>query len=242
MGQSISLSNPKPVSQHTMPDTDIPRQVVSLILHLRGAINKTGHAYDDTIKHFSDLPEAFHKLSKHLPLVDEALGEAEAPAREVKSADDAKVLETRLGSCKEKGDKLLKIFETIAKDSKGKYDASVYRRIAVQLGKHRVETLMVGILEDLEVLAAHCVFQAVMQMQVERLKSAKQELANVPPSLSDSDLEEQPGTANQYGSGRQYNTFGGPQKNIEGGNYKTGGGAMYIGTIPPKESTGGKGP
>ncbi|KAK3687145.1 BCS1 N terminal-domain-containing protein [Podospora appendiculata] len=46
---------------------------------------------------------------------------------------------------------------------------------------------------------------------------AKQELANVSPSLSESDRDEQPGTASQHGDGnRQFNNFGtGPQKNVD---------------------------
>lgn len=237
MEQSISSSNPKPVSQHTMPDTDISRQVARLFR----VIDDTGGVYN-TIKHLSDLPEAFHESSKYLQLVEETLREARAPARKLKSADDANLLETRLDSCEEKAANLYEIFLKIETNSKGKHVASVYsvyRSIAVKLGKHRVETLMVGILEDLEVLG---VFRDVMQQQVELLKSAKQELANVPPSLSDSDLNEQPGTAYQYGSGRQYNSFGGSQKNVEGGNYETGGGPMSFGMVPPKETTGGKGP
>ncbi|RYP02564.1 hypothetical protein DL765_010727 [Monosporascus sp. GIB2] len=88
---------------------------------------------------------------------------------------------------------------------------------------------MNGILEDLGSLTAHHVFQAVMQQQVELLDKAKQELANVPTSLSDSDFDEQPGTANQFGDGnRMLNNFGGSQKNIEGGNYDSGGGVMNI--------------
>ncbi|RYO85586.1 hypothetical protein DL764_009146 [Monosporascus ibericus] len=47
---------------------------------------------------------------------------------------------------------------------------------------------------------------------------------------SNSDFDEQPGTANQFGDGnRMFNNFGGSQKNIEGGNYESGGGTMNIG-------------
>lgn len=235
MELSISSSNPKPVSQHTMPDTDISRQVARLFR----VIDDIGVAYN-TIKHLSDLPEAFHESSKYLQLVETTLQKAQAPARKLKSADDANVLETHLDSCEEKAGNLNEIFQKIGRNPREKYDASVYRSIAVKLGKHRVETLMVGILGDLEVLD---VFH-VMQKQVELLKSAKQELANVPPSLSDSDLDEQPGTAYQYGSGnRQFNQSGaGTQKNAGGNYFEASGGDQNFGMIPPKESTGGKGP
>lgn len=57
------------------------------------------------------------------------------------------------------------------------------------------------------------------------------------PLSRDSDLHEQPGTANQSGDGnRMFNNFGGTQKNIDGGNYESGGGTMNIGIVPPKES------
>ena len=137
------------------------------------------------------------------------------------------MLETHLSSCEEKADKLLEIFQKIDKNSKGEYIPSVYRSIAIKLGKHRVETLMNGILEDLGLLAVHHVFRAVMQQQVGLLDQAKQELANVAPSLPDSDFDEQPGAANQFGDGnRMLNNFGGSQKNIEGGNYESGGGGL----------------
>lgn len=58
------------------------------------------------------------------------------------------------------------------------------------------------------------------------------------PLSSNPDFDEQPGAANQFGDGnRMFNNFGGSQKNIEGGNYESGGGVMNIGMAPPKEST-----
>ncbi|KAK4206246.1 hypothetical protein QBC37DRAFT_476988 [Rhypophila decipiens] len=45
----------------------------------------------------------------------------------------------------------------------------------------------------------------------------------------DLDMEGQPGTADQFGDGnRMFASFGGLQKNIEGGNYESGGGVMNI--------------
>ncbi|KAK4215816.1 hypothetical protein QBC37DRAFT_371722, partial [Rhypophila decipiens] len=45
----------------------------------------------------------------------------------------------------------------------------------------------------------------------------------------DLDMEGQPGTTNQSGDGNQmFANFGGSQKNIEGGNYESGGGTMHF--------------
>ncbi|RYP49164.1 hypothetical protein DL769_011115 [Monosporascus sp. CRB-8-3] len=205
-----------------MSGTEIACQIARLI----GVIEDIIEAYD-TIKDLRGLPEAFQEVSKWLPLAEQTLREAKTPAKKVNSVDDANVLETRLSSCEEKADKLLEIFQKIDRKSKGEYVPSVYRSVAIKLGKHRVEILMNGILEDLGSLAAHHVFQAAMRHVVELLDEAKRELANVPPSLSDSEFDEQPGAANQFGDGnRMFNNFGGSQKNIEGGNYESGGGPM----------------
>jgi N-terminal domain on NACHT_NTPase and P-loop NTPases len=220
-----------------MLGTEIPRQVAGLIEVIEDMIE----VYD-TFKDLRGLPEAFQELSKWLPLVEQTLREAKTPAKKVRSAEDANVLGTHLDSCEEKADKLREIFQKVARKSTEEYDASAYRSIAVKLGKHRAETLMIGILEDLAVLAAHHVFQPVMQKQVEPLNKARQELENVPPSLSDSDFDEQPGTANQYGDGnRQFNNFGaGMMKNVDG-HYFEAKGDQNFGMIPPKESAGRKG-
>ncbi|RYP02565.1 hypothetical protein DL765_010728 [Monosporascus sp. GIB2] len=59
--------------------------------------------------------------------------------------------------------------------------------------------------------------------------SAAERRHEKPPLSSNSDFAEQPGTANQFGYGnRMLNNFGGSQKNIEGGNYESGGGPMTI--------------
>ncbi|KAK4466273.1 hypothetical protein QBC42DRAFT_259785 [Cladorrhinum samala] len=218
-----------------MPATEIPRLVADLIEATEDIIE----AYDK-IKDLRDLPEAFQELNKWLPLVEETLREAKTPAKKVKPGHDASELETRLSSCGEKTDKLLEMFQKVAKKSTKlqEYDASAYRSIAIKLGKHRAEALMVGILEDLEVLAAHPVFQAAMQKQVEPLSKAREQLENVPPSLLDSDLEEeQARTVSQSGNwNRQFNNFGtGVMKNVDG-HYFEAKGDQNFGIIPPRES------
>ncbi|KAM7211579.1 hypothetical protein V8F06_013049 [Rhypophila decipiens] len=216
-----------------MSNAKIPRQIARLI----GVIEDLTEAYD-TIKDLRGLPEAFQESSKCLRLVEQTLRTAKSPAKSVDTADDVEVLGARLDCSEEKADKLLEIFQKISRKSTEEFVPSVYRSTAVKLGKHSAETLMVGILEDLEMLAAHHLFRVVMQNQVEPLNKARQKLADVNPSLLDLDKEGQPGTANQFGDGnRMFANFGGSQKNIEGGNYESGGGVMNIGMIPSKEAT-----
>ncbi|KAK3688933.1 hypothetical protein B0T22DRAFT_512886 [Podospora appendiculata] len=208
-----------------MSGRELPRQITRLI----EVTDRTMEVYD-TIKDIRGLPEAFQEVRKWLPLVEQTLREAKTPAKKVEFTNDTNMLGTRMDNCEEKADNLLEIFQKIARKSTEEYVPSVYRSIAVKLGKHRVETLMGGILEDLLALVAHHMFQAVMQKQVEPLDKAKQELANVSPSLSESDLDEQPGTASQHGDrNQQFNNFGiGPQKNVDGNYFEAKGDQHFV--------------
>ncbi|KAJ5911128.1 uncharacterized protein N7473_000431 [Penicillium subrubescens] len=173
------------------------------------------------------------EVNKLLPLVEQTLRDA----KKFKSSDEAKVLGTVLYSCDEKADKLLEIFKKIAKNSKDQYDSSVYRAIVIKQGKNRIETLMDGILEDLEALVSHHIFPAETQMQTKPLADAREELAKASLSLADSDLAEQPNSANQTSdNNRQYNLFGkGTQKIVDGQYFETQGNQNFS-MIPPKGS------
>lgn len=191
----------------------------------------------DSVKDLRGLPEAFQEVNKRLPLVEQTLRDTKSPSKKLKSANDVKALETVLYSCEEKAGKLLQIVAKVGKKSENQYDSSVYRKIAIKQGKHRVETLMDGILEDLGVLVAHNVFPAEIQKQVEPLAKAREELAKVSPSLGDSDLTEQSGAANQYGdNNRQYNLFSEGTQKVADGHYFEAKGDQNFGIIPAKES------
>ncbi|SPO01800.1 uncharacterized protein DNG_04473 [Cephalotrichum gorgonifer] len=209
-----------------MSDPEIPEQIADLIRATENIIETY-----DAIKDISGLPEAFHEVAKWLQLVEETLRKMKIPRRKLGSVDDARAIEARLDGFEQKIDKLLEIFQKIAEKSKEKYVSSVYRTIAIKLGKNRVETLMDGILEALAGLAGHHVFVSVLQEQVESLTKAREELAKTPPSLPDSDFEEQLGAAIMYGDGnQQFNAFGGPQTNVSG-HYFASRGAQNFGEI-----------
>lgn len=215
-----------------MSGTEISSQIARLVRVTEDIIE----AYN-AIKDLCGLPEAFQEVNKCLPLVEQTLRDAKIPARKKNSADNAKALETLLNSCEDKADKLLEIFQKIAKKTREEYIPSVYQSCALKQGKHGVETLIDSILEDLGVLAAHQVLQAATQKQVEPLATAREELAKVPPSLPDSDFDSEPGTASQYSDrNRQYNLFrSGTMKNVDG-HYFEAKGNQHFSTIPPKES------
>lgn len=211
-----------------MSAPDISRQIGSLI-EVTGAI---ADAYD-SIKGLYSLPEAFQEVNKCLPLVEQTLQVAKSPADRLKSADDAMALESLLYSCNEKANKLREIFKQIDKMSEGQYDSFLYREIITRQDRQRVETLMDGILGDLGALVEHNIFPAETQSQVELLAQARKELAEVSPSLADTDLADQPRTASQYGNNNcQYNLFGKGTQKITGGHYFEAQGDQNFGMIP----------
>lgn len=216
-----------------MSGPDIFRQISSLIEvteNIRGAFS--------SIENLPCLPEAFQETNKRLPLVEQILRDAKSPAKKLKSVEDARALEIVLYGFHEKASKLLEIVEIIGEDSKAEYDSAVYRGIIMKQGKQRVETLMVGLLEHLGTLVTNKVFLGEMQRQIEPLARAREELAEVSSSLSESDLADQPTAVNQYGANsRQYNLFGGGNQKIAAGHYFEAHGNQNFGMIPSMEST-----
>ncbi|XP_014559425.1 hypothetical protein COCVIDRAFT_92155 [Bipolaris victoriae FI3] len=211
-------------------------EILGLIGSIVIIVDTTIEVYD-AIKNLHGLPEAFQQVSNRLPLVKNAFEDAKGPAKNA-SSNDEKALKELLESCEKKARELQKIFMKIAKKSTGSEPViSVYRSLVLKLGKKsRVEILMDDILKDLQVMVAHSVFRAATQKRVEEVERARQELAEVPPSLSDSDFDERPDTANQYGDGnRQYNAFGGIQKDVDG-SYFEAGRDQNFGTMPLEAS------
>ncbi|OGM48499.1 hypothetical protein ABOM_002431 [Aspergillus bombycis] len=219
-----------------MSDSDISRQITGLIEVTEGI----AEAYNP-IKDLRGLPKAFREVNNLLPFVRQILRDAKGPTKKPMSANEVKALKTAMCRCAEKADKLLEIFKKMAKTD-GQYSSSVYRAIVLKQGKHRVETLMDGILQDLGALVGNHIFPVEIQRQVQPLEDARAELAKVPPSLVDSDLAEQLGTANQYGdNGRQYNVFGEGAQRIADGHYFEAQGNQTFGMIPPLASISSSG-
>ncbi|KAE8382645.1 hypothetical protein BDV26DRAFT_288209 [Aspergillus bertholletiae] len=213
-----------------MADSDVSHQITSLIEVTDGIVE----AYKP-IKDLRGLPEAFREVNNVLPFIKQILRDAKHPTKRVLSANDAEALKTALCNCGEKANRLLEIFKKIAKKTNGQYNSSVYRAIIIQHGKHRVETLVDGILQDLGALVTHHIFPADMQRQVESLENAREALARVSPSLTDSDVAEQPRAANQYGDhSRQYNLLGEGAQRIADGHYFEARGNQTFGMFPPK--------
>ncbi|KAE8156907.1 hypothetical protein BDV40DRAFT_280017 [Aspergillus tamarii] len=228
---SLLLSSYTPIQpQSNMANSDISHQITSLIEVTEGIVE----AYNP-IKDLRGLPETFRTVNSLLPFIRQILRDAKRPTKRVLSANDTEALKTALYGCTEKANKLLEILKKIAKKTNGQFNSSVYRAIIIQHGKHRVETLADGILQDLGALVTLPIYPADMQRQIESLENAREVLAKVSPSLADSDLAEPPRAANLYGDhSRQYNQFGEGGQRMADGHYFEARGNQTFGMFPPK--------
>ncbi|KAK5994095.1 hypothetical protein PT974_07535 [Cladobotryum mycophilum] len=182
-------------------------KTLGLIRNLVNTAQFIMETYED-IKDVDGLPEAFHEVNKKLLLVIETLRAANAHARENRSKDEAEAkVVTELLERRQS----LHHFCVVGKSGKEDF----------------VETLITGVVEEMQTLTEQRVFKAATQAQIEALARDRDELAKVPPSLPESEYEEPRGSVSLVGDhNHQNNNFGGNQKNVNGNTYESGGGNM----------------
>ncbi|KAK1995620.1 hypothetical protein LX36DRAFT_659417 [Colletotrichum falcatum] len=160
----------------------------------------------DTIKHIKDLPKAFTEVGRNLPLVNETLGLAQQALDADKPSEDVRgAIQPALAECLKRAKTIKDIFGEIESGQKqqdkgggggGAKEWSVfvrfYRKKVLPFGKaHKVEALMREILSRLKVLAIHHAFRAHAESlgQMEKLEGAIRAIAEVEPSLPDSEFD-----------------------------------------------------
>ena len=181
------------------------------------------------IQHLRCLPDEFTEVNRNRPLAQDTLRLAREQLRGLALDESTKqALQPLVSACEEKAKMLQAIFEKVEKGVKNEKDGSVldfYRTSVLRLGKaHRVETLMQGILRDLDALATNRLFRVATQSQIAELKEAVDQLSNVESSVPDSDFD-------SLGTNFQHIAPGGTgyQSNITGQDHKinSGGGKLY---------------
>lgn len=199
--------------------------IISSIISIIDATKQVYEAVEDEV----GLPKNFKKSATKLPLISKLLEDAETYINN--AADDAiKIAFTpTLEDCKVQATQLQELFAKVMPE-KGDSRWDRYVKAARTIGKGgRVESLIGGILDDLQLLATK--FPEVTTPRgKEQLAKAIEEVSKMEPSLPDG-FEQMPAYAH-YGSGAQYNNTGsGIQHNNSGtGNQNSGSGQQYIGT------------
>lgn len=190
--------------------------VVGLISGLISIIEATKTVYD-AARDAKGQPEAFRQVAARLPLVITILHSA---GERVHTLDETaqEALEPILESCKALAENLRKIFQkVIRKDDDKWYDR--YKKALSTLGKvDKVEGLMEGILEDIQVLACERLKGAATETELKEIEEAIKQMNEMPSSIQ----EETGGiTQNHQGSGNNNaNTGRGAQHNGTGDLYQ----------------------
>jgi alkaline phosphatase len=202
--------------------------VLGIISSIISIIDATKQVYE-AVQGEADLPTNFKKSATKLPLISKLLEDAE---RYVDNAADESIkpaFTPTLEDCKVQATQLQQLFEKVMPEEGGsRWDR--YVKAARTIGKGgRVESLVRGILDDLQLLATRFPEVATPRGK-DQLAKAIEEVAGMEPSLPDG-FEEAP-TFAHFGSGAlNANMPGGIQHINSGpGNQNSGSGPMYIGT------------
>jgi hypothetical protein len=202
--------------------------VLGIISSIISIIDATNQVYE-AVKDEAGLPTNFKKSATKLPLISKLLEDAE---RYVNNAADDSIkaaFTPTLKDCKVQATHLQELFgKVMPEEGDSRWDR--YVKAARTIGKGgRVESLIGGILDDLQLLATR--FPEVTTPRgKDQLAKAIEEVTKMEPSLPDG-FEQMPAYAH-YGSGAQnINTGSGIQHNNCGtGHQNSGSGQQYIGT------------
>jgi hypothetical protein len=180
-----------------------PLSIIASTIAVVEAVSSTYKA----IQHLRGLPDEFKEVNQNLPLAQDTLALARDHLQGLALDDSSKkAIQPVVSGCEERAKMLQDIFEKVEKGAKNAKDGSMldfYRTSLLRLGKaHRVETLMRGILRDLDALATNQLFKTATQSQTAQLKEAIDQLSKVKSSVPDSDFESRM-------TGPIQNTYGG---------------------------------
>lgn len=207
---------------------------LSIIASTIAIVQATAATYN-VIHKLSGLPKEFVEVSRRFPLAEDTLRLLRNQLR-AQTVDEASenALEPCVTGCEAKAKKICDIFKSVENGAAKEKDGSVfelYRTSLLRLGKaHRVETLMNGMLRDLDALATNQLFRAstATQSLVAQLKEAISQLSTIVSSVPDSDFDgsksfnqtiESGGTG--YLADTQYNNPGSGQQFVVSGSGHT---------------------
>ncbi|KAI2793112.1 hypothetical protein POX_b03160 [Penicillium oxalicum] len=185
-------------------------EAIGLISGVIAIIDATIKIYS-AVSDVSGLPEAFRDTSTRLPLVRETLQSA-LQNLEMSDPEDSlyQAIKPVLDSCEQKASRLEEIFRTVIPSASASR-MERYLRAVRTLGKGSlVESLMQGMLRDVQLLAHNRVMKLATDEQLGELARAEDEVSAIPPSLPPQCLR----SISNSGPGIQnVNTGGGTQNN-----------------------------
>ena len=175
--------------------------ILGIISSVISIVDVTKQVYD-AASNTNGLPEAFREVAARLPIVRDILDSAKRHIMErVTNEGSYKAAKKVVEDCQSRAQNLEKLFEkVIPADSASR--AKKYLLAVGTLGKgNRVETLMKGILEDLQLLAIEHGMVPKTDTREKELARTIEELAALQPSLPEQATDEPTFTAIHSGSG-----------------------------------------
>jgi N-terminal domain on NACHT_NTPase and P-loop NTPases len=174
--------------------------VLGVISSIISIVDGTKQVYD-AATNAQGLPEAFREVAARLPIVQNILGAAKRHIEEGDADEDSyKGAKDVVEGCKKKARKLDELFQkVIPADSSSRVER--YLSAVRTMGKgSQVETLMKGMLEDVQLLAINHGLTTVTDTQRKEVAEAIKEVAALPPSIPEHAIEGTGFTAIHSGS------------------------------------------
>ncbi|KAK7915280.1 hypothetical protein PG985_012983 [Apiospora marii] len=162
--------------------------VISAVIRIVDGMKQLYDAASDT----SGLPEAFRAVAARLPLVRAIVTSVHHHLeRDGFDASSHAAVMTLF-------DKVVPLDDDPPRDR--------YLKLARTLGKGaKVETLMAGLMTDVQLLVSKTGLESSTALQVHELRQAIQEISDMEPSIPDHEFPRETFTNNHYGSGSQTN-------------------------------------
>ncbi|OAP54477.1 hypothetical protein AYL99_11578 [Fonsecaea erecta] len=213
--------------------------VIGLISGVISIVSAIRSTYD-AVKDKDNLPEAFRDVARRLPIVQETLNAAKAHIQDNQSDKTSEGVKAIIKACESKAQKLNALFQKVAPQEEDSR-ADRYLKAVRNLGKGgRVEVLMKGILEDMQLLAGNGVVKLASEAQLRDLKAAIEEISALKPSIPDEEFPDSSNVFNQYGAGHMFNAIGGKNLYNLGDGNQFQGENLYFGEIfKQKQGKGG---
>ncbi|KAF5257313.1 hypothetical protein FOXYS1_12165 [Fusarium oxysporum] len=196
--------------------TDLIRSTIKTI--------KEATPHYSVVKDDKGLREAFHEAGRGLLLVEQALQTAKTQLGGRNLAGDPQSVISSLKECSTNAELSKNIFNAVAQvPETSRFER--YKEAVRQEGKGRtVEVLVIGMMNDVCVLAENGAIRAGMEEQVKALRHAIEKLSNMEASVPKEGLGN---TFTHFGSGDMLNAPGGTQNITKGNGPQFPGGNFY---------------
>jgi hypothetical protein len=154
----------------------------------------------DAAANAEGLPEAFREITDRLPIVRNTLESADKHIRD-NDVDESscKAMKPVIERCGKKAEKLDELFKKVIPPGDASR-AERYLKAVKTLGKGgKVETLMHGMLQDVQLLASNYGMKTVTTEQIEQITTALKDVSEIKASVPDSEFYDTAFTTNMLG-------------------------------------------